>query len=107
MFVTSFAFFVITFGPIEVQTFSAPQNDRQNLVFVKDIEVVVEKMTKNRRKVIGKPGDSLLCCLHSTQFWALVFSFLYAQDLLRELMSDALKNQTNPGIKTLCAWFNF
>ena len=58
MFVTSFAFCVITFEPIEVQTCSAPQNDRQNLVFVKDIKVVVKKMTRNRRKVIGKPGDS-------------------------------------------------
>ena len=37
IFVTSFAFCVITFQPIEVQTCSAPQNDRQNLVFVKDI----------------------------------------------------------------------
>ena len=51
IFVTSFAFCVITYEPIEVQTFSAPQNDRQNLVFVKDIKVVVEKMTRNRRKM--------------------------------------------------------
>ena len=52
MFVTSFAFCVITFEAIEVQTCSAPQNDRQNLGFVKDIKVVVEKMTRNRRKLI-------------------------------------------------------
>ena len=78
MFVTSFAFCVITFEPIEVQTCSAPQNDRQNLGFVKDIKVVVEKMTRNRRKVIGKPGDSLLCRLHSIQVSSLVYSFLYA-----------------------------
>ena len=77
MFVTSFAFCVITFEPIEVQTCSAPQNDRQNLGFVKDIKVVVEKMTRNRRKVIGKPGDSLLCRLHSIQVSSLVYSFLY------------------------------
>ena len=68
MFVTSFAFCVITFEPIEVQTCSAPQNDCQNLVFVKDIKIVVEKMTRNRRKTIGKPADSLLCRLHSIQF---------------------------------------
>ena len=44
MFVTSFAFCVITFEPIEVQTCSTPQNDRLNLVFVKDIKVeIVEK----------------------------------------------------------------
>ena len=82
MFVTSFAFCVITFEPIEVQTCSAPQNDRQNLGFVKDIKVVVKKMTRNRRKVIGKPGDSLLCRLHSIQLSALVYSFLY--DLTRQ-----------------------
>ena len=45
MFVTSFAFFVINFEPIEVQTCSAPQNHWLNLVFVKDIKVDVEKMT--------------------------------------------------------------
>ena len=77
IFVTSFAFCVITYEPIEVQTFSAPQNHRQNLGFVKDIKVVVEKMTRNRRKVIGKPGDSLLCRLHSIQVSSLVYSFLY------------------------------
>ena len=37
LFVTSFAFCVITYEPIEVQTFLAPQNHRQNLGFVKDI----------------------------------------------------------------------
>ena len=81
IFVTSFAFCVITYEPIEVQTFSAPQNDRQNLVFVKDIKVVVEKMTRNRRKVIGKPGDSLLCRLHSIQLSSLVYSFLYVKNM--------------------------
>ena len=75
IFVTSFAFCVITYEPIEVQTFSAPQNDRQNLVFVKDIIVVVQKMTRNRRKVIGKPGDSLLCRLHSIQLSSLGILF--------------------------------
>ena len=68
IFVTSFAFCVITFQPIEVQTCSAPQNDRQNLGFVKDIKVVVEKMTRNRRKVIGKPGVSLFCRLQAFSF---------------------------------------
>ena len=75
IFVTSFAFCVITYEPIEVQTFSAPQNHRQNLGFVKDIKVVVEKMTRNRRKVIRKPGDSLLCCLHSIQLSSLGILF--------------------------------
>ena len=77
MFFASFAFCVITLEPIEVQTCSAPQNDRQNLGFVKDIKVVVKKMTRNRHKVIRKPGDSLLCRLHSIQLSTLVYSFLY------------------------------
>ena len=33
------AFFVITFDPIKIQTHSAPQNDRLNFSFVKDIHV--------------------------------------------------------------------
>jgi hypothetical protein len=79
MFVTSFAFCVITFEPIEVQTCSGPQNDLLNLVFVKDIKVVVKKMTRNRRKMIGKTADSLLCHFHSIQFSPLVYSFLYGR----------------------------
>ena len=31
-----FAFYVITFEPIKIQTYSAPQNDRLNLSFVKE-----------------------------------------------------------------------
>ena len=45
MFVTSFAFCVITFETIEVQTCSAPQNDHLNLVFVKDMMVNVEQIS--------------------------------------------------------------
>jgi hypothetical protein len=37
---SSFAFYVITFEPIEVQTHSAPQNDRLNLSFEKNIKNV-------------------------------------------------------------------
>ena len=33
------AFFVITFEQIKIQTYSAPQNDRLNFSFVKDINV--------------------------------------------------------------------
>ena len=51
MFFASFAFCVITFEPIMIQTCSAPQNDRLNFSFVKDIKVVVKKMTRNRRKM--------------------------------------------------------
>ena len=73
MFVTSFSFCVITFETIEVQTCSTSQNDHQNLVFVKDIKVVVEKMTRNRRKMIAKTADSLVCPFHSIQFSPLGF----------------------------------
>ena len=45
-----FAFCVITFEPIEVQTCSAPQNDRLNLSFVKNIYVVGKKLARNGRK---------------------------------------------------------
>jgi hypothetical protein len=35
--------------PIEVQTHSAPQNDRLNLSFVKDKKVVAKKMARNNQ----------------------------------------------------------
>ena len=55
MFVTSFAFCVITFEPIEVQTCSAPQNDRQNLGFVEDEDTHGKKMArKGHTEVIYK-----------------------------------------------------
>ena len=52
-----FVFCVITFEPIMIQTCSAPQSDRLIFSFVKDIEVVVEQMTRNHRKMIGKTAD--------------------------------------------------
>ena len=47
-----FVFFVITFDPIKILTCSAPQNDRLNLSFVKDINLDGEKMTINSRKML-------------------------------------------------------
>ena len=46
---SSFAFYVITFEPIdiEVQTCLAPQNDRLNLSFVKDTYVDGGKLARN------------------------------------------------------------
>ena len=41
---------LITFEPIEVQTRSAPQTDRLNLSFVKDIYVDGRKLARNGRK---------------------------------------------------------
>ena len=46
-----FAFCVITFEPIEVQTHSAPQNDRLNLSFVKGIYVDGGKLARNGCKI--------------------------------------------------------
>ena len=46
-----FAICVITFNPIGIQTYLAPQNDRLNLSFVKDIHVVGEKMTRSGFKM--------------------------------------------------------
>ena len=42
-----FAFCVIAFEPITILTYSAPQNDRLNLSFVKDIKVVGKKTARN------------------------------------------------------------
>ena len=47
-----FVFFVITFDPIKILTCSAPQNDRQNLCFVKDTNLDGENMTINSPKML-------------------------------------------------------
>ena len=73
LFLASFAFCVITFEPIIIQTCSEPQNDCLNLVVAKYIKVIVEKMTRNCRKMIAKTVDSLVCPFHSIQFSPLGF----------------------------------
>ena len=67
LFLASFSFCVISFEPMMIKTCLAPQNDRLNFSFVKDIKVVVEKMTRNCHKMILKTADSLLCPFHSIQ----------------------------------------
>ena len=52
----NFVFYLVAFDPIEIQTCSTPQNDRQNLIFVKDIYEVGEKMTINGRKMAKRKG---------------------------------------------------
>ena len=42
-------FCLITFEPIKIWTCSAPQNDRLNLSFVKDIHVGAKTMARNGR----------------------------------------------------------
>ena len=43
--------YVIDFDPIGIYACLAPQNDRQHLNFVKDINVVGEKMNRNGLKM--------------------------------------------------------
>ena len=43
--------YVVAFDPIRIHTHKAPQNDRLNLSFVKDIYVVAKKMTRNGCKM--------------------------------------------------------
>jgi len=43
-------YFVVDFDPIKISTHYAPQNDRWNLSFVKDIYVVTKKITTNGPK---------------------------------------------------------
>ena len=50
-----------------IWTCSAHQNDHLIFIFVKDKKVGVEKMTRNRRKMIEQMGDSLLLSKHSIQ----------------------------------------
>ena len=40
-------YYVVAFDPIKIYTHSAPQNDRLNLSFVKDIYVVAKTMARN------------------------------------------------------------
>ena len=40
-------YFVVAFDPIKISTHYAPQNDRWNLSFVKDIYVVTKKISTN------------------------------------------------------------
>ena len=42
---------VVAFDPIKIYTHLAPQNDRLNLSFVKDIYVVAKKMARNVQKM--------------------------------------------------------
>ena len=65
-----FAFCVITFVPIKIQTFSAPQNNCLNLSFEKDIKIVGKKPATNQmlQMVIKQT-------FVSRKFWATGSSF--------------------------------
>ena len=46
-----FVSYIVAFDSIEIQTHLDPQNDHQNLIFVKDIHVVGKEMTRNAGKM--------------------------------------------------------
>ena len=46
-------FYVVFFDPIKILIGLAHQNDRQNLIFMKAINVVGRKMTRNTRKTVN------------------------------------------------------
>ena len=55
-----FAFCVITFEPIKIQTCSTPQNDRLNLSFVNDNHVFGKKKARNgRKRLLGQAGGGV------------------------------------------------
>ena len=78
--------FLVIFSTTTIISFT-----KLNFSFGKDIKEVVEKMTKNCRKMIGKTADSLLCPLHSIQFSTLVFLPLWAKLLFLNFYSFCLK----------------
>ena len=53
-------FYLIVFDPIKIDTHLAPKNVHQNINFVKDINLVCKKMTRNCHKIVPKP----ICALH-------------------------------------------
>ena len=46
-FLSFLGFCVIKFVPIKIKTHKAPQNDRLNLSFVKDVHIIGEKMARS------------------------------------------------------------
>ena len=61
----NFVFYIVAFDSIEIQTCLDPQNDHQNLSFVKDVHVVGKKMTRNAGKIAKLIG----CAFHfETEF---------------------------------------
>ena len=58
------AFCVITFEQIKMQTNSAPQNDRLNFSFVKDIHVVGQQITRKGRKTAIYQSQILVISLY-------------------------------------------
>ena len=49
-------FYVVAFNIIRIQAHLAPQNEHQNLSFMKDIHVVGKKMTRNDHEITKCKG---------------------------------------------------
>ena len=64
-----FAFCDITLNyVIEIQTHSAPENDRLNLSFVKDVYVVGKKLARSVRKTAICQSQNLVISLYVTKY---------------------------------------
>ena len=61
-------FYAITFEPIKIQKRSAPQNDRLNLSFVKDIYVNAKKMPRKVGKMVIYESQILRLTLYIACF---------------------------------------
>ena len=80
-----FVIYVFAFYPIKIWTLYASQNDRWNLIFVKDINVVGNKMTWNGHKMtISKSciffnrTDFITLgykSIHQNQYWHLLWKW--------------------------------
>ena len=75
-------FSLVVFDPIKINSRLATQNVHQNLTFVKDINVVCEKMNRNCRKIVPKP----ICALH----FRYVFSKFHSWFLFLLLFWEAI-----------------
>ena len=64
-----FMFWAITREPIKIQIHSAPQNDRQNLGFMKDIYGYGEKMARNGGKMVIYESQILRLTLQKLFEW--------------------------------------
>ena len=69
-----FAFCVIIHEPIKIQTCSAPQNDRLNFVFMKDIYVDSKKVARNSSKTAIQLSQILRTTLQVHFDTSIVFS---------------------------------
>ena len=88
-----FAFFVITFVPIEILTCLAPQNDCLNFSFVKDIKVVVKKMTRNGRKMATcSTAKNMRSLLYRSDFDSSTLSFMVQLPFEQKMLKNG--NQT-------------